>query len=174
MGGLADRRVVSVQVVATSSPPDALEVVVVAAREEAHEAIAHLDHTLGKAAQKRTVVRDDQHRMWAAPDKVLEPCQCLDIQVVGRLVEQQQVWLADEQRCQSQAGIAAVRSTRAPGTQPFRNPGTARSPYDRRTAGSASDIHPSPVCSGRSRKMCWPTPPMPGFQQSALVACARD
>src|SRR6266699_973283 len=55
----------------------------------------------------------------------------------------------------------------SPGTRPFRSPGTARSPYGRRTAGSVSGIRPSPAQLGRSRKTCWPAQPTPGFRESA-------
>jgi hypothetical protein len=50
--------------------------------------------------------------MWIGPDKILKPCQRLDIQVIGRLVEQQEVWLADEQHRQAQACLLPTAQSR--------------------------------------------------------------
>jgi hypothetical protein len=47
-----------------------------------------IENARHRAVQELAIVRDDQRRMWLAPEKIIEPCQRLNIQVVGRLVEQ--------------------------------------------------------------------------------------
>src|SRR5262249_14037749 len=69
-------------VVVKSALPDAFEVVVVAAREEAHSPIAHLDHALGKAAQKRAVVGDGDDSTLEGIKRCLEMLTPLDVQVI--------------------------------------------------------------------------------------------
>src|ERR1043166_8855503 len=66
--------------------------------------------------------------------------------IIGPAVVENKADLTDHGHCAiAFAQVVPILALLSPGTQPFRNPGTARSPYDRRTAGSASDTHRSPV-----------------------------
>ncbi len=58
-----------------------------------------LENACGHRVQEVTVVGDDKHRLFAIVDPVLQPFDGRDIQMVGRLVKQQEVGL-----CRHQAG----------------------------------------------------------------------
>src|SRR5439155_17737706 len=91
-------------------PPGALEVIVVAAGEKAHAAIAHLDHTLGKAAQKCAVVGDGEDGSFEGVERCLEMLASLDVQMVERLVQQQEITAPQHQQRELQAAALAERA----------------------------------------------------------------
>src|SRR5690606_23267521 len=59
-------------------------------------AAIQLQNTCGQILQKRTVVGDEQHGAIEAGQRLFEPGDGTDVQVVGRLVQQQQVGLRDQ------------------------------------------------------------------------------
>ena len=58
--------------------------------------------------EKLAIMRNDQHRAAIAAHKAFQPLQRLHVEVVGRLIEQQQIRLAQQQRRQAQAGFLAA------------------------------------------------------------------
>ena len=62
-----------------------------------------VQHPTDRRIEERAVVRNDQHRTWILGQKALEPLQRLHVEVVRRLIQQQQVGLAQQQRRQSEA-----------------------------------------------------------------------
>ena len=98
-----------------------------------------LDGTVGHVVQEGTVVAHQHHRAGEAGKEVLEPKDGLDVQVVGRLVQQQDVVLLEQQLGQfdahappagKQAGILVeVRAFEAqPQQHAFDLPGIGVSP----------------------------------------------
>ena len=73
------------------------EVAVIVAPVEKEVAVADLGGALRKLVQKLAVVRDHQDRAGIPLQILLEPAQDLQIEVVGRLVEHQQIRLLGEQ-----------------------------------------------------------------------------
>ena len=66
-------------------------VVVVAARVDADAAVVEVGHVRAHRVQEVAVVRDDDDRALALVEHVLQPADRVDVEVVGRLVEQQDV-----------------------------------------------------------------------------------
>src|SRR6266545_1071072 len=71
-----------------SRPP---HVILVIAREHPRSPVAHFDHTLGEVAQKCAVVRHGDHRTLEGIQRLLKVFAPLDVKMVQRLVEQQQI-----------------------------------------------------------------------------------
>ena len=70
-----------------------LEVLVVVAAVTDQAALANFDDAADELVQKLAVVRDDENRAGIGLQVVLEPQQRFEVEVIGRLVEQQQVGL---------------------------------------------------------------------------------
>ena len=62
-----------------------------------------LENVVGRAFEKAAVVRDDQHAGAGEPKEFLQPFDGLQVEVVGWLVQQQQVRLLQEKACERQA-----------------------------------------------------------------------
>src|SRR5205807_5689347 len=73
------------------------------AGEEARAPGLDLQHRRADRLQKPAVVRDEDDRRVHGDERLLEPLQRLDVEVVGRLVEQQQVGLGDQRASQRRA-----------------------------------------------------------------------
>ena len=73
------------------------EILVVVAAVADQPALADLDDAADKLVQELAVVRDDENRAGVALQILLEPEQRLEVEMVGRLVEQQQVRLLRQQ-----------------------------------------------------------------------------
>ena len=56
-----------------------------------------------------TVVRDEDDGVRIGMEIFLEPVACLEIEVIGRLVEQQQVWTSEQQLCEGDSHLPAAR-----------------------------------------------------------------
>ena len=80
--------------------------VVALVREEA--AAVHLADPLGHVVQEVAVVRDGQHRAGVGAQELLQPQHRLGVQVVGGLVEQQQVGRLQQQLAQRHATALAA------------------------------------------------------------------
>ena len=75
-------------------------------------AAVEFDDARGGALEEDAVVRDEQNGGRAVHEKRLEPCHRLDVQVVGRLVEQEQVGLTDQRARQQHAAPPSARERR--------------------------------------------------------------
>ena len=71
-------------------------VVVVAAGIDADVAVVDVRHVGAHAGEEVPVVRDDHHGARAAVEHVFQPADAVDVEVVGRLVQQQDVRVAEE------------------------------------------------------------------------------
>jgi len=75
-----------------------------------HQAAAvHLDDARGQPAQERAVMGHEDKRAAIAREEVLQPGDGLDIEMVGRLVEQHQVGIADQPARQQDPALVARR-----------------------------------------------------------------
>ena len=70
-------------------------------------AAVELDDPGGQPLEEDPVVGDEDERAAVAEQEVLEPADRLDVEVVGRLVEQQDVGLGDERPGQQHAPLHA-------------------------------------------------------------------
>jgi hypothetical protein len=104
------------------------EVVVVVAGVAVERAVAQLEDAGAEGVEERAVVGDDDQAAGVAREVVLKPEQRLEIEVVGRLVEQQQRGLGDEQAGEMGAHdpAAGKRAWRAWSKSPSRKPRPAR------------------------------------------------
>ena len=122
--------------------PDAVQVLVHAAAEEGELAVAEQrHHVLGHALQEVPVVTDHHQRAGPAIEQVLELGQRLDVQVVGRLVEQQHVGLVHEQPEHLDPAPLAAGQIAYPGPLPFR--GEAE-PFEQLSRGELAVAHLDP------------------------------
>ncbi len=71
-----------------------------------------LDDARGDAVEEIAVVRDKEARARVAAQEVLEPGDALGIEVVGRLVEDQEVGLLDERAAERDAALLAAGEVR--------------------------------------------------------------
>ena len=117
-------------------------------------AAVDLQDPAGDVVEEVAVVGDDQHRARVVAQRPLQPGDALGVQVVGRLVEQQQVRLLEQQAAQRDAAALAARQVRRPGSppagsaaRPARSPpcGPAPSRWRRRCAPAARPARPSSV-----------------------------
>ena len=88
--------------------PGAFETVV-PALVEVQPAVLEMKDLLCYAVQEIAVVADDEHRALVLAEIVLEPERGLEIEVIGRLVEQQQVGLGEQQGRECYAHAPAPR-----------------------------------------------------------------
>ena len=92
------------------------EVLLDAARQVAQPTVAEqCDLAVADPFEQVAVVRDDEQRAGPAVEEVLERGECLDVEVVGRLVEQQHVGLVHEQAGQLQPPSLAAGEVTHPG-----------------------------------------------------------
>jgi hypothetical protein len=71
---------------------------VVAARVHGQPVLIEMDDALGHAVQQIAVVADQEQGLGIAPQIVLEPEARLQIEMVGRLVQQQEIGLGEQHR----------------------------------------------------------------------------
>ena len=91
------------------------QILVIAAAVTDQPALADLDNAADKLVQELAIVRDDQDRAGVALQILLEPEQRFEVEVVGRLVQQQQVRLLRQQPRQVRAHHpAAAHLARGP------------------------------------------------------------
>ena len=62
--------------------------------------LVDLEHARDRALEEGAVVRDDHGAAGALGDEALQPCQAVEVEVVGRLVEQQDVEAREQDRGQ--------------------------------------------------------------------------
>ena len=80
----------------------------VVAPERGQATVAELPDARHRGVEERPVVRGDEERPGPAPEVLLEPLQGVEVQVVRRLVEQQQVRIGDDQAGQRGARLLAA------------------------------------------------------------------
>ena len=85
----------------------------VVARIGGEVAIVEVDDAVAHAVQKVAVVRDDDRRVAVACDVVLQPQRAFEVEVVGRLVEQQKVRLGEQDGRERDAHAPAAGEGRA-------------------------------------------------------------
>ena len=91
------------------------QILVIAAAVTDQPALADLDDAADKLVQELAIVRDDQNRAGVAFQILLEPEQRFEVEVIGRLVQQQQVRLLRQQPGQVRAHHpAAAHLARGP------------------------------------------------------------
>ena len=92
---------------------DALAVVgAVVAAERRQPPVAQLPDAVDRRVEERPVVRRHEERAGPPAEVLLEPFERVEIEVVGRLVEQQQVRIGDDQPGQRRAGLLAAGQRR--------------------------------------------------------------
>ena len=92
---------------------DALAVVgAVVAAERRQAPVAQLPDPGDGRVEERPVVRRDEQRAAPAPEVLLEPFERVEVEVVRRLVEEQQVRVGDDQPGQRRPGLLAARQRR--------------------------------------------------------------
>src|SRR4051812_10226666 len=84
-------------------------VVVVISRIHAEAAVVQVRHVAAHARKEMPVVRDDHHGARAPVEHVLQPADALDVEVIGRLVQQQDLRLAEEGLREQHAQLPAGR-----------------------------------------------------------------
>ena len=72
-------------------------------------AAIELDDPRRQPLQERAVVGDEHHGAVVLGEKALEPLDGVDVEMIGRLVEQQQIRLADQRARQQHAAAPAAR-----------------------------------------------------------------
>ncbi len=82
-------------------------VLVVVAREQAQLAVVQVSHVGAHAVQEVTVVRDDDHQAGTLGQDVFQPADGVDVQVVGRFVEQQHFRVGEQRLGQQYAQFPA-------------------------------------------------------------------
>ncbi|MCY1292592.1 hypothetical protein D9M70_418250 [compost metagenome] len=84
-------------------------VLVVVAGEQAQLAVVQVGHVRAHAVQEVTIVGNDDHRAVARGQHVFQPTDGVDVQVVGRLVEQQHFRIGEQCLGQQHAQLPARR-----------------------------------------------------------------
>ncbi|MEI2745743.1 MAG: hypothetical protein V9G22_10010 [Ottowia sp.] len=95
----------------------AAEVVLVVAGPRRQPAAVELEDARREPAQERAVVRDEQRRLLALEQVLLEPLDARDVEVVRRLVEQQQVGVRRQRLREQHAAREAGRQPRDVGVR---------------------------------------------------------
>ena len=80
----------------------------VVAAERGQPAVAEFPDPVDGRVEEGPVVRRDQQRAGALAQVVLQPLEGVEVEVVGRLVEQEQVGVRDDQAGQRRAGLLAA------------------------------------------------------------------
>ncbi len=81
---------------------------VVAAGIERELAVFEMQDEFGRGVQKIAVMADDQHRAAIAPQEILQPQHAFQIEIVGGLVQQQQIGAGEQDRRQRHAHAPAA------------------------------------------------------------------
>ena len=89
--------------------PSAAGYVCVVAGPGRQPSAIELDDARGEALEEGAVVRDEHDRAGVARQEIFEPGDGVDVEVVGRLIEEQQVWLPDQRARQQDAAAPAAR-----------------------------------------------------------------
>ena len=84
------------------------QVVVIGPGPAAQGATVEFDDARGNSAQKGAVMRHEQQRARPVDQKVLDPGDAVDVQMVGRFVQQQQIGLRDQGLPQQHAPLEAT------------------------------------------------------------------
>ena len=130
----------------------------VAALVLVHGGVRDLPRERADGVQEPAVVGDDEHRAAARGEMAREPVDALDVEVVRRLVEQQQLGVVEQRLGQRDPAPLAARERRDPSC-PARS-GSARSPR-RRAARRAR--------CGTSRRRCHSWSARPPTSSSRIV-----
>ena len=75
------------------------QVIFIARFEDAHAAVVYFDHALGIITQEGTVMGYRYHRAFISLQCCLEMCPTVDVKVVQRLVQEEQVAAAQNKKC---------------------------------------------------------------------------
>ena len=86
-----------------------LEVAAVVAGVGGHAAVLERGDVVDAGVHEGAVVTDDEYGAVVVSDKAAQPLDAFEVQVVGGLVEQQQVGMAQEELCQRDAHLPAAR-----------------------------------------------------------------
>ena len=87
----------------------ALEVELVVARIAAQATTIELHDASGDAAQETAIVGDEQKRRGKSRQELFQPDDRVDVQMVGRLVEQQEIGFSDQGASHHDAALQAAR-----------------------------------------------------------------
>ena len=137
---------------------------VVALEREAAAAV-ELEDPAGDVVEEVAVVGDRHDRAGVVLEELLEPVDALGVEVVRRLVEQQQIRTAEQQAAQGDAAPLATRQRRR---RRRRRAGSAGRPWRSRRCGRGSrrrrrrscpPARPAGHRSSRSRRRARPTSP---------------
>ena len=90
----------------------------------------HLPDPIDDRVQEGAIVAGNNESAVSCAQRPLQPLDCLDVEMVRRLVEQQQVWIGDHESGQGDAGLLSSGETRWGLTVPCRWEGE---PSERRT-----------------------------------------
>ena len=85
-----------------------LEIAAVVAGVGGNAAVLERGHVVDAGVHKGAVVADDEDGAVVVGDKAAQPLDTLEVQVVGGLVQQQQVGMAQEELCQCDAHLPAA------------------------------------------------------------------
>ena len=116
------------------------------AREEERAAALELEHGGRDGLEEPAVVRDEDHGRVERRQLALEPLEALDVEVVRRLVEQEQVGVAGERAAERGAGQLAARERRERPVEVVRRGSRGRGA----TAAARSRQSQPPACSSRA------------------------
>ena len=81
----------------------------IVARPRGERAAVEFEDARREARQQRAIMRDEEHPAAELQQRIFEPLDHLDVEVVGRLVEQQQLRIADQRAGQRDAPAPAAR-----------------------------------------------------------------
>ena len=84
------------------------QIVGVVAGPRGHLAAVDLDDACRQRAQEAAVVGDEDQAEFGVAKKLFQPCDRLDVEVIGRLVEQQHVGRAHERLREQHAALHAA------------------------------------------------------------------
>ncbi len=82
-------------------------VIVVVAGVDTQLAVIQVSHVSADLIQEVTIVTDDDHRALVAVEHIFQPTNRVDIQVVGRLVQQQNIGVGEQGLCQQHTQFPA-------------------------------------------------------------------
>ena len=105
---------------------------IIAARVESEPPLVQMQDTVDRLVQEIAVVADDQHRMRIGGDEILKPEHAFEIEIVRRLVEEQDIGLCEQPARQRDPHAPSAGELGAGAlmrlfieTEPGKNPGRA-------------------------------------------------
>ena len=127
------------------------------------------DDAVGDGVEQRAVVRDEQHRAGERLERGLERLAALEVEVVRRLVEDEEVRPRRDERARARAAAARPRERRRPASRasPSRRRGSGRAatapavaaaPSPRPRSRAPSRARGSSACAARSTPGTTPCP----------------